>query len=365
MVSDQVPPTISGSSGSANRAAFSFSGRIGVRQLARLCHNLGTGLHAGVDVRRLLATEATRGSTLQRNRLAAVRDEVNRGESLAAAMSATRGYFPAMVREMVDVGERTGRLEQVFLKLGENYDAMLRLQRNFLIGIAWPLIELSLGLLVVGLMIWFMTGVEWDGRPITVLGLSGTRGLAIYIGTIGSIVFALAALVFVVQKEIISIDLFYRLLMNVPGIGMGLRTMAISRLTWALSMATNTDIGVHKMIELSVRSTQNSYYTCKIDTMKNVVGRGGELYDAFRIAGVFPDDFLDALQTGETAGRIAEMMQTMAKEYEERAKAYYKTLTVVAGVAVFLLVGAIMIYMIISLFTSLYLAPINDTLNSM
>jgi len=364
MVAHQNPPTVSGSSDSAKRSSLSFSGRIGLRQLARVCHNLGTGLHAGVDVRRLLETEATRGSSLQRNRLAEIRDQVKEGESLAVAMTAT-GYFPILVCEMVDVGERTGRLEEVFFRLAENYDTLLRLKRNFLIGIAWPLIELSMGLLVVGALIWFFSDVQWNGRPMTVLGLSGTRGLMIYVGTIASIVTALAVLVVIVQKEIVNLDPLYRLLMNIPGIGTGFRTMAMARLTWALSMASNTDIGVHKTIELSVRSTQNSYYTSKIDTMKNVVRRGGELHDAFHIAGVFPDDFMDALQTGETAGRITETMQTMAKEYEERAKVYYKTLTVIAGVAVFLLVGAIMIFMIISLFTSLYLGPINDTLDSM
>ncbi|MDP6467086.1 MAG: type II secretion system F family protein [Pirellulaceae bacterium] len=335
-------------------------GRIGNKALARVCHNVGGGLHAGVDIRRVLETESMRGSTRQRSEMARIRDQINGGDTLTGAMRAAGGYFPPLLIEMVEVGERTGRLERVFLKLGEHYDQLVKLKRNFLIGIAWPMIELFIAVLVIGLMI-FILGMVTNGSeppPITFFGLYGTRGLIIYSSIVAVIVAGIAGLIFAVKNELINIDPMIRLLMQVPGIGPGIKTLAISRMTWALAMATDTDIDPRKAIELSVRTTQNTYYTSQINTMQKVITRGGEMTDAFQQTNRFPDDFLDALQTGEVAGRISETMEIIAKEYEERAKLFYRMLTVAAGTLVFMVVGIVIIAMIFALFSQ-YLGMLN------
>jgi len=342
-------------------------GRIGAKQLARLCHNVGSSLHAGVDIRRVWETESHRGSALQRRRMAVVRDRVADGDSVASALAATAGYFPPMVVEMVEVGERTGRLELVFLRLGEHYDRILKLQRDFLMGIAWPLFELTLGVLIIGVLILVLglIGGDIDGQKLGVLGLSGWSGLLIYASIIGTIVAVIATGIFGVRQGLISVDPLFRLLMHVPGIGGGLRTLAMSRLTWSLAMATDSDIDPRRALELSIRTTQNTYYTRHIDGMKLVISRGGEMTAAFQQTHAFPDDFLDALHTGEVSGQISESMAVLAREYENRAKNFYRLLAVIAGLVVFLMVAAVMIFMIFTLFYTFILGPIQNTLDSM
>lgn len=77
---------------------------------------------------------------------------------------------------MVDVGEKTGRLDEVFIRLAEHYDHVLDLQRTFLQGIAWPMVQLIAALGVIGLLIWIMgilpEGI--DGKPIDILGLGSS-----------------------------------------------------------------------------------------------------------------------------------------------------------------------------------------------
>jgi type II secretory pathway component PulF len=81
----------------------------------------------------------------------------------------------------------------------------------------------------------------------------------------------------------------------------------------------------------------------------NVIGRGRSIHDAFETTGVYPPDFLGALQTGEIAGQISETMLILSREYEDRVKAFFKTLTVVAGTLVFLMVAGFIVFMIFSL----------------
>lgn len=335
--------------------------RIGTRHLSRLCHNVGTGLHAGLDIRRILDSQWQLAPHGDRAFLGNVRDRVAKGEGLAASFKASNGFFPPLFCEMIEVGERTGRMELVFFRLAEHYDQIIRLRRNFLIGIAWPLFELTLGILAIGLLIYILGALGAGG----VFGLEGTRGVIIWFGLVGCVVAAIVAPIVAVQKGWISADPLLRVLTRLPGVGNGLRIFAMSRLTWSLAMATDSDLPPDKAIELAVRSTQNGYYTDRLEPMKLTVRRGREMHEAFRGAGVYPADFLDALQTGEIAGRTSETMMVIAKDYDERAKMWYRGLAFVCGFLVFLLVAGLMVFMIINLFMNLYLKPIQEQLNSM
>jgi type II secretory pathway component PulF len=317
-----------------------------------MCHNVGTGLRSGIDVRKIWEMEASRGSMFHRTAMLSVREHVADGGSVTDALRGERGYFPELVCEMVDVGERTGRLDEVFIRLGDHYDNVLRMRRAFLAGIAWPMFELSLGVGIIGVFIWIL-GLIWSGSgdpPITFFGLYGTRGLLIYAAIIAAIAGTFAAAAIGVRNGWISLSPLLRLLMGVPGIGHGLQAVAMSRLTWSLALATDSDIDAQRAVELSIRTTQNTYYTSRLDGIKQVIGRGGEFHEAFANAGVFPQDFLGALQAGEIGGRISESMEVLAKEYEERTKMFYRTMAIAAGIGVFLLVAALIIFMIFSLF---------------
>lgn len=342
-------------------------GRMGAKQLARLCHSVGTSLHAGLDVVRVWETESQRGSALQRRMIAEVRDRIAKGSSIAEALAATDGYIPSLVVEMSEVGERTGRIEQVFLRLAEHYDRLVKLQRDFLIGIAWPLFELTLGIIIIGVLILVLglIGGPGEGESFSVLGLSGWSGLAIYSTIIIMIVATIAGTIVGVRQGLINLDPLLRLIMQLPFLGRPVQTLSLSRLIWSLSMATDSDLDPRRAMELAIRTTQNSYYTSHIDGMKIVISRGGEMTDAFRQTGIYPDDFLDALQTGEMTGNLSETLAILARDYEERAKQFYRLLAVISGLVIFLMIAGVMIFMIFTLFFTFILNPIQNTLDSM
>ena len=163
-------------------------------------------------------------------------------------------FFPPLTCELVDVGEQTGNLESVLLRLGEHYQHLLRLRRAFLMGILWPAIQLVGAIVIIGLLILFF-GVL--GTSATVFGLSGVSGLRTYL----LCVFGCAAVLFVLIRGLLR-GWFgpapTAVLMRLPVIGSTLQTMALARLAWTLSLALNAGIDARRAIRMVLASTQRA-----------------------------------------------------------------------------------------------------------
>ena len=84
------------------------------------------------------ATPAARSRTSSKP----IRQRVAAGDPVADAMRSANGYFPPMFVQMVEVGEATGKLDEVLLRLAEHYEHQQQMKRAFWFGIAWPLFEL-------------------------------------------------------------------------------------------------------------------------------------------------------------------------------------------------------------------------------
>jgi len=90
--------------------------------IARFSRTLGTLMSAGVPVLQALnIVRDTAGNEVIARAIGAVHDSVKEGESMAAPMESA-AVFPPMVVSMVEVGDETGRLPEMLMKIAERYD---------------------------------------------------------------------------------------------------------------------------------------------------------------------------------------------------------------------------------------------------
>lgn len=342
-----------------------LSPRISTRRLAELCRRLATSLEAGVDARTVWAREADRASgRAARDRIGRIREAVDQGDTLAEGFDRTGNYFPAIVRELVRVGEQTGHLPEVFRQLADHYELRLKLRREFLSAVTWPLVQLVLALAVIGLLILVM-GIIGDirGETIDILGfgLVGPRGLAIYLGFVAGVAAVLAALISCIRRGVVWTRPVQRLVMRVPKIGRVLETLALARFSWSLSLTLNAGMEVRRAMKLALSSTRNARYTDRIEAVDAELSLGSSIRDALRAGAVFPVDFLDAVAVGEESGNLVESMAHLSRAYHEQARAALGVLNTLLGVVVWLIVAAFIIVMIFRLF-SFYLGVLNDAM---
>ena len=90
--------------------------------ISRFTRTLGTLISSGVPILQALTiVKETAGNVIVSNAVAAVHESVKEGETITAPLEAS-GVFPPMVISMVDVGEQTGALPEMLLKIADNYD---------------------------------------------------------------------------------------------------------------------------------------------------------------------------------------------------------------------------------------------------
>jgi type IV pilus assembly protein PilC len=121
--------------------------------VSRFARTLGTLLQNGVPILQALTiVRETVGNVIVANLVSKIRDSVKEGETVAAPLKASK-VFPAMVAGMVDVGEQTGALPDLLMKVADNYDEEVDNSVSALTSLLEPIMIVFLAVVVGSIVI--------------------------------------------------------------------------------------------------------------------------------------------------------------------------------------------------------------------
>jgi type IV pilus assembly protein PilC len=113
--------------------------------VARFARTLGTLITSGVPILQALKiTKETIGNEVIQNAVQNVHDSIKEGETIAAPLDESK-VFPAMVVNMIDVGEETGSLDAMLMKVADIYDAEVEAAVEGMLALMEPMIIIVLG----------------------------------------------------------------------------------------------------------------------------------------------------------------------------------------------------------------------------
>ena len=125
-----------------------LGGILGKTAIARFTRTLGTLISAGVPILDAInITKETCGNEVYSRALIKVHDAIREGESMADPLRATK-VCDALVVNMIDVGEETGDLDKMLIKIADNYDNDVDVLVGSLISILEPVMVVVLGVIV-------------------------------------------------------------------------------------------------------------------------------------------------------------------------------------------------------------------------
>jgi type IV pilus assembly protein PilC len=189
----------------------------------------------------------------------------------------------------------------------------------------------------------------------------GNEGLKTYLMILGSVAFVLWFLYRQIQRGVFWGEWLQRIAMQIPKIGRSLELLALSRFSWSLHLALETEMALRRALRLAFLSTRNAYYTQHIDDVLQRIRDGNEITETLASTHAFPSDFLDAVRVGEQTGQLAETLGVLSEHYQEEGRAAVRMLTRAAGGLVWLMVTGLIVMLIFRLF-GFYMQQLNDAL---
>jgi type IV pilus assembly protein PilC len=116
--------------------------------VARFTRTLGTLMSSGVPVLQALnIVKETSGNEVIARAIQKVHDSVKEGENMSTPLEAAK-VFPSMVVSMVDVGEETGALPEMLIKIADNYDDEVDNAVEGLTSVLEPIMIVVLALII-------------------------------------------------------------------------------------------------------------------------------------------------------------------------------------------------------------------------
>ena len=132
-----------------NKLSFPVVGGL-VRKIevARFARTLGTLTKSGVPIlQALVLVKDIIGNRVIAKSMEEVYDKVKEGDKLSKPLSDS-GIFPSLAIQMITVGEETGRLDSMLLRVAENYEKMVKDTVKRFISLLEPAMILAMGLVV-------------------------------------------------------------------------------------------------------------------------------------------------------------------------------------------------------------------------
>jgi len=121
--------------------------------ISRFCRTLGTLVSSGVPILQALTiVRETAGNVIISNAVSKVHESVKEGETITAPLEASR-VFPPIVVSMVDVGEQTGALPEMLLKIADNYDEEVDNAVSAMTSLLEPIMIVFLAVIVGSIVI--------------------------------------------------------------------------------------------------------------------------------------------------------------------------------------------------------------------
>jgi type II secretory pathway component PulF len=341
-----------------------FSSKMTLREVAGAARRLGTGFRAGVDILRLLETEAKSGRPVYREKIENVRESIRGGKSFAEAMIGEGNFFPPLFIQLVHAGEVAGSLDRVLLHLADYYEEVKKSRNAFFMKIAWPIVQLLLAELVIGgvILLQGMLGTA-DSYDASGLGLSGLGGFLMYCGVLCIIKSMILAVILAIKNNWFNCQpILFPLIQKIPVLGTPLQTLSLARFTMALSIMLNAGVDAIRSVKQAFRSTGNYYLMSGSEKAIDAIKKGDSFSEAFRAAEVFPQDFIEYVEVGELSGTETESLDRLAAEYQERGKSALTALAMIASGAIWLGVMALLVYFVMTLALN-YVNLINNAAN--
>lgn len=327
--------------------------------LALMTRELATLLDAGLPLEQALFTVAQQeGGDRTARTCAALLKAVRGGRSFADALNEQGGCIPGYYVGLVRAGEAGGTLSAVMTDLADSLESARALRQDVRSALNYPIMVLATaGAAILILLLAVVPEFEplfagaGDRLPASaaaILGLS--RALREWWWMLPALAFLLVFALRAAMADPALRAARDRRLLHLPVVGTLLGKIEAARFLRTMGTLLGNGVDAVPALRMSANTIANAELAGKVDAAAPKLRRGEGLTEPLAETGLLPPLALRLLQIGETSGRLAPMMLTVARIYEGEIARDTKKLvalivplvTLFLGIVVAGIIGAIL-----------------------
>ena len=296
---------------------------------------LHTLLKAGVPILRALAgLQESASSVRMQQTLQQVRTSLGSGLDLSMAFAQHTKVFDGFYVALVRVGEMTGRLEEVFLRLFHHIEFEMYMGQQIKSALRYPMFvmaAMAAGVTIINVMVIpaFATVFKSFGAelPLATRILMATSRFTIDYGWL--LVAGSVAGVWLLRRWIatpLGRLAWDRMKLRLPLAGKIIRKGMLARFARSFALSLKSGVPVEQALSVVAATVENAHISQKVEGMRESVERGESILRAAAAAGVFTPIVLQMIAVGEETGAVDELMDEVAELYTNEVQYELKTL---------------------------------------
>jgi len=340
-----------------------FGRRISASDLALITRQLATLVRAALPLEEaLLAVSQQTDRPRLKSMVLAIRSRVMEGHPLASGLAQFPRVFPEIYLATVQAGEQSGHLEEILDRLADYTENRQQMHQQALLVLIYPaaLFIVAMGV-ALGLVTYVIPTVAQvfqhhnQALPLLTRMLIALSAF-LRVGWPYLLVAALAGgigLYFLLRRPGPR-RRYHRMLLHAPLLSRLVAGLNAARFARTLSILAGSGVPVLEALRIAGQVVDNIPMREAVDDATRRVREGSAISKALGSSRLFPPMTIHLIASGETSGRLEEMLDRAARNQEQEMQALIETLMAIVQPGIILLMGAIVATIVVAILLPIF-----------
>ena len=344
-------------------ATINIKRKIKVKEISIFCRQMYTMLDAGVpliNALNLMSTQVTNKHLVEIVKV--LEEDVRKGEMLSNSMRKFPEAFPTLLTSMVESGEASGNLDEMFLRMSTHFEKENKINNKVKAAMIYPIILACVGVAALAVVMIFVmptfvslfesSGSELPLATRILIGISDF--MANHFIIVLGILIAIIVGIVIFSKTESGIYFFAKLKITFPLIKDLNRKMIVSRFTRTLSTLLASGVSLVESLPIVSAVLNNVIAEDEVLKIRERVVKGEGLSTPIEDCELFPPMLSSMVRIGEESGALDDMLNKTADFYDEEVEQAIQTLTSMLEPIMIIIMGLVIGFMVIALMLPLY-----------
>ncbi|MFH0827593.1 MAG: type II secretion system F family protein [Candidatus Omnitrophota bacterium] len=337
--------------------------KINSLDIAEFTRQLANLIHSGFSLARALNTlkEQIQHPGLKKL-IQNLSEKIEKGAAFSKALSEYPESFSSFYLSMIKIGESTGNLDEMLLRLADFKEKENELIFQVKAALTYPIFLFIVGFLTLFALLAFfvprLVGIYSDfGQALPAI-TQVTIAVSVFMNRFWWLFIIMFVAAFFIfrnyyknEKNRLAID---SLIFQVPFLKTIIQQLEVSRFSYSLAMLLKSGIPVLESLEIVVLSVDNRLFRRKIGSFKEKIGRGQSLSSCFRQEKIFPSVLCNMAAVGEESGELTEMLFRIAANFEAQVNRTVKSIVTLIEPILIIFIGGIVVLLVFAILLPIF-----------